>query len=97
MASRSATEVGVRAGIDDDTGGVHVLLDEVNDGALGVGLEDAHVEVVQPRVVQDHPVDILERLVPVYFRLPFPEEVEVRPVDHEYGKGCRHVVSPLLE
>src|SRR5262245_36741669 len=89
-ASRMATEVGIRARVDDDAGGFlgGGLVDQVHDLALVVRLAKFDRELVAPRGLAAKLLDVLERRAAIGLWLAGAEEIEVGAI--EDVDGFRH-------
>ena len=81
--------VRVAAGVDDNAGRLlrMGLVDEIDQFALVVGLAAIGLQAELRRRLRAQPFDIGERRVAVRLRLPRPQHVEVRSVEHIDRRG----------
>ena len=86
--------VRIAAGVDDDAGRLLRvrLVDEIDQLALAVGLPAIGLQAELRRRFHAQLFDIGERRVAVGLRLPRPQHVEVRAVEHidRRGRGLGH-------
>ena len=86
-ASRSAILVWVNApGINDDELDLFLfcLVDPLNQSMLGIGLKAGQAVTQARGGCNQILVDIFEGGRAVYLRLPFPEQVQVGPMQYQY-------------
>ena len=89
--------VGQRAGIDHDAGRTRTFfLQEVDDVALAVALQEAHLEAERARPIAHRLVQILERSGAVDVRLALAEQIEIGSVDHDHPLHASDLVTMRL-